>query len=365
MTANKRFKQRVRARSAKTGESYTAALRHFRTASGGAEVSEQRTGAISRTGTVGASVGGDGGSGNGAGGKRIRVAVAQTTLVDDPRDVAGLRAAGEQVRGLMREAAGAGARLVLFPEGAMCAPNKRLMSSVPDEVGPSDWSRFEWDVLQEELTAVARLAGELRLWTVLGAVHQLTAPNRPHNSLYVISDRGEVASRYDERLLSKTKVTYVYAPGATTVTFDVDGVRFGCLLGMEVHYPELFAAYEQQGVDCVLFGTTGAGPTEQSKSFATEARGLAAANSMWVAFAAPASLGPITPSGLLGPDGTWLARCAASTDPAVVVGDLDDGAAEVEIAVRYARPWRREARGGLYEEHRVVADPRSEARSGF
>jgi len=25
------------------------------------------------------------------------------------------------------------------------------------------------------------------------------------------------------------------------VTFDVDGVRFGCLLGMEVHYPELFA----------------------------------------------------------------------------------------------------------------------------
>ena len=300
-----------------------------------------------------------------SGTKRIAVAVAQTTLVDDPRDVAGLRAAGEQVRKLMREAAGAGARLVLFPEGAMCAPNKRIMSSVPGEVGPSDWSRFEWDVLREELTAVAQLAKELRLWTVLGSVHRLTAPNRPHNSLYVISDRGEVAGRYDERWLSRTKVSFMYAPGATTVTFDVDGVRFGCLLGMEVHYPELFAAYEQQGVDCVLFGTTGAGPSEQSASFATEAQGLAAVNGMWVAFAAPASLGPVTPSGLLGPDGTWSARCAPSAAAAVVVGEIDDGAAEVEIAVRYARPWRRAARGGLYEEHRVVADPRSDARSAF
>ena len=277
--------------------------------------------------------------------KRIPVAVAQTTLVEDPRDVAGLRSAGEQVRKLMREAAGSGARLVLFPEGAMCAPSKWIMSSVPGEVAASDWSRFEWDVLHEELTAVARLAGELRLWTVIGAVHRLTPPNRPHNSLYVISDRGEVAGRYDERLLSKTKLTHMYAPGSTTVTFDVDGVRFGCLLGMEVHYPELFAAYEQQGVDCVLFATTGAPSSKQALSFATEAQGLAALNGMWVAFAAPASLSAVTPSGLVGPDGTWSARCAASPTPAVVLAKIDDAAAEVEIAVRYARPWRREARG--------------------
>ena len=297
------------------------------------------------------------------GGKRIRLAVAQTELTADPRDVAGLRAAGAGVRELMRQAAGGGARVVLFPEGAMCAPNKRVMSSVPDAVGPADWSRFEWDVLREELTAVAALAGELRLWTVLGSVHQLTPPNRPHNSLYVISDRGEVVSRYDERLLSKTKVTYMYAPGATTVMFDVDGVRFGCLLGMEVHYPELFADYERQGVDCVLFATTGTGVLTEP-SFATEAQGLAAVNSMWVAFAAPAESGTVMPSGLIGPDGKWSARCAESAAPAVVDGEIDDGASEVEIAVRYARPWRREARSGLYEQHRV-ADPRSEVRSVF
>ena len=65
----------------------------------------------------------------------------------------------------------------------------------------------------------------------------------------------------------------MYAPGATTVTFDVDGVRFGCLLGMEVHYPELFAAYEQQGVDCVLFATTGAGASVQARPSRPRPRG--------------------------------------------------------------------------------------------
>ena len=86
---------------------------------------------------------------------------------------------------------------------------------------------------------------------------------------------------------------------------------------------------------------------------------------MWVAYAAPASLGAVTPSGLVGPDGAWSARCAASPAPGVVIGEIDDGAAEVEVAVRYARPWRREARSGLYEAHRVVADPRSDVRRAF
>jgi hypothetical protein len=58
MTANKNLKRRVRARAAKTGESYTTALRHFRSTAGG-------------DGKVSAA-------------KAMRLAVAQTTLRDDP-----------------------------------------------------------------------------------------------------------------------------------------------------------------------------------------------------------------------------------------------------------------------------------------
>lgn len=66
---------------------------------------------------------------------------------------------------------------------------------------------------QVQLEATRELASKLKLWTVLGSVHQLTSPHWPHNSLYVISDPGELVTRYDERLLSNTKISFMYSPG--------------------------------------------------------------------------------------------------------------------------------------------------------
>jgi predicted amidohydrolase len=45
-------------------------------------------------------------------------------------------------------------------------------------------------------------------------------------------------TRYDERLLSNTKISYMYTPGSAPVTFEVDGFHFGCSLGIEPHFPE-------------------------------------------------------------------------------------------------------------------------------
>lgn len=337
MTANRNFKRRVRARAARTGESYTTALRHFRPSSTGDVMPEA---------------------------KRVRLAVAQTVAWEDPRDSAGLRASGAELRSVMREAREAGARVVHFPEGATCAPHKLVMSvDGPDRVGPSDWDRCQWDVLRRELATTAQLARELRLWTVLGSVHRLTAPHRPHNSLYVISDRGEVVTRYDERMLSKTKISYMYTPGRSPVTFEVDGVRFGCTLGMEVHFPELFTEYERLDTDCVLFSSTGATAPQNTAMFATEAQGHASANSYWVSFAVSAQHSASAPSGVISPDGEWLARCPAGTSSVTVV-DLDSDSQDVEMAVFRARPWRRMARAGLYDPH-FVRDTRSDDRSGF
>src|SRR3954451_1480096 len=65
MTAHRNFKRRVRARAAKTGESYTAALRHFRPTPSGEDMPEL-------TQTI------------------LRIAVAQSTVREDPTDVDGL-----------------------------------------------------------------------------------------------------------------------------------------------------------------------------------------------------------------------------------------------------------------------------------
>ena len=329
MTQNGSLKRRVRARSAKTGESYTAALQHIR----------QPTDSTAF--------------------RSIRLAVAQTSLFNDPRDISALHASGAEMRRLMGQAHKAGARLVHFPEGATCAPNKRIMSeNGPGEVGPSDWGRFEWAVLREELEAVGKLAKELKLWAVFGSVHQLTPPHRPHSSLYVISDRGALVTRYDERMLSNTKISFMYSPGKVPVTFDVDGVRFGCALGMEAHFPEIFTEYERLEVDCVLFSTTGETPSA-APAFAAEVLGHAASNTYWVSYSAHAPQNVAAPSGIAAPNGQWAALCQAGGAPSIAVTDITIDRDNP------ARPWRRKARAELYTAHQVSSDPRSDGRTLF
>ncbi|MBD9623185.1 MULTISPECIES: carbon-nitrogen hydrolase family protein [Ensifer] len=331
MTENRNFKRRVRARAAKTGESYTTALMHLRQASAEDLVAQPRL---------------------------LRLAVAQSGYFDDPRDAAALHHAGEGIRHLMREAHRAGARVLHFPEGATCFPNKRIMSTIgPREIGPSDWRRFEWTVLRKELDAIRTLARDLGLWTVLGSVHKLTEPHRPHNSLYVISDKGAVATRYDERMLSNTKVSFMYTPGTIPLAFEVDGVRFGCALGIECHFPELFIEYEQLNVDCVLFSTSG-GALANDIAFAAEVQGHASINRYWASFAVLAQPGLTAPSGIVSPDGQWAVRCSGD-GPSIVVADIG------RDPVDPARPWRRSARGGIYDPHIVSDDPRSSSRDMF
>jgi predicted amidohydrolase len=338
MTTNKNLKRAVRARAAKTGESYTSARRHLVADPVGPPEVDPHT--------------------------PMRIAVAQSVVRGDPGDRDQLAQSGRDLRRLMRDASEEGARLIHFGEGATCWPDKHLLSvDGPETVGASDWGRVDWDGLHEELRSIAALARELRLWTVLGSIHRLTPPHRPHNSLYVISDQGEVVTRYDERMLSNTKLQFMYTPGAEPVTFEVDGVRFGCSLGMEVHFPEIFGEDERLDVDCVLFSTMGTwtigAPTaEGSAVFAAEALAHAATNSYWVSYACSAQDAVHAPSGIVSPQGCWISRCPQDAVSAVVVGDLDDGAENL------ARPWRRRVRAGIYEPH-LVDDPRSDDRADF
>ncbi|MFF7191870.1 hypothetical protein ACFZAR_43590 [Streptomyces sp. NPDC008222] len=114
----------------------------------------------------------------------LRLAVAQSTVPEDPTDSASLRASGEEIRQLMREASAAGAKLAHFLEGAITYPGKHVMSSGPPGTpAAAAWSRIDWSVMRGQAQSVADLAGELGLWVVFGSLYPLTPPNRPHNSL--------------------------------------------------------------------------------------------------------------------------------------------------------------------------------------
>ncbi|MFE6736755.1 carbon-nitrogen hydrolase family protein [Microbacterium sp. NPDC057650] len=304
MTKNSNLKRRIRARSAHTGESYTSARRHL--------------------------VGSDEPEG-----RRITVAVAQTTLHDDPRSAEQLRSAGGRVRRLIAAAAAAGAALVLFPEGALTSPTRRGMADrLSDD--EADWSTVDRAAVAEQLATASAAAAEHRIWAVVGGIRLSEDDGRPANALFVFSDEGVLVDCYEERMLSHTKATYLYRAGTRPVIFDVAGVRFGCTLGMESHYPELFSDYERAGVDCVLFATTGL--SQAPGVFAVEAAGHAATNSYWVAYAGGVG-DEVSPSGVVAPDGQWAARGDGSES--IVVAELDTAAG------RIAREWRRASRAAL------------------
>jgi predicted amidohydrolase len=271
----------------------------------------------------------------------LRIAVAQSTVHEDPTNVALLRESGAEVRRLMKQAADTGARLVHFTEGAICFPSKRVMSELgPDEIGASDWSKAQWTVLKEELDRIAALSGELGLWTVIPSVHQLPAPSRPHNSAYVVSDQGKVVTRYDERMLSTTKITWMYTPGKEPVTFEMDGYRFGLALGLDVLFPELFTEYDRLDVDAVLvsYATNASG----SETVQTKARGCAATNTYWISLAVPANRAAGVESGVIDPHGNWAVESLADNAPAIAVTDLH----RLDVSV-IGRDFRRRTRARI------------------
>jgi predicted amidohydrolase len=300
MTANRALKRRVRARARRTGESYTAALRHFRSHQGET---------VPTTPDL----------------PQLRLAVAQTTFRTEPGDTQAFREAGAEVRRLMGEARAVDADVIQLAEATLCFPDKRALSRDPDQLTEADWTRFAWESSEDEIEQIRSAAASLRLWTVLGAQqrHQSDPPgNRPTTSLLVIDPEGTVVARYDERLLSRSKQAYLYAAGTHGVVIDVLGLRIALASGLEVLFPHLFSDYERQGVDCVLFSTAGPGDPTEADSLASSARTHALQNGMWVGYAVPSDKAPYAPAGIIAPGGAWAARCPTRVTPAIAVSDV-------------------------------------------
>lgn len=116
---------------------------------------------------------------------------------------------------------------------------------------------FDWSLLEACAREVLDVARECRIWVVLGSAHRLTAPHKPHNSLYVIDDRGRIVDRYDKRFCSgdsaeETEDLAHYTPGDHTSVFSIKGVRCGALICHDYRYPELYRDYARRGVRLVF-----------------------------------------------------------------------------------------------------------------
>lgn len=155
---------------------------------------------------------------------------------------------GRYVMRQMRHARKQGADVAHFPEACLSG---YAGADLPSYEG------FDWRLLDRVTTQILALAGELRLWVVLGSTHRLTGDHKPHNSLYVIDETGSIVDRYDKRFCSgdpaeSTGDLAHYTPGDHPSIFTISGVRCGALICHDYRYPELYREYKRHGVQLVF-----------------------------------------------------------------------------------------------------------------
>ncbi|HSX00355.1 MAG TPA: carbon-nitrogen hydrolase family protein [Patescibacteria group bacterium] len=271
----------------------------------------------------------------------FRIAIAQLPITGD------VHKNSIKVRKLMHAAAADSARLIQFPEGMLSGYAKNPIQ---------DWAEVDWELVHAELQLIAKLAAKLHLWVVLGSAHRLTPPNWPHNSLYIISDTGKIVNRYDKRMCSHTETTQFYSPGSAPVTFEIDGFRFGCLICIEVNFPQLFEEYSRLGVDCLLLSAY-----PEAKIFYTKSQAHAAIHNYWIGLSIPTDRAELMASTLIDPDGGTTAR--VQTKEGLLIATMDKKAPELDIALNKARPWRVIASTGEFYKNHRVDDPRSADRT--
>ena len=166
----------------------------------------------------------------------LKVATCQFAVGDD------IRRNALQIQRFLHKAKKAGADIVHFPESAASG---YVGADFPN------FEEFNWQMLKEEAEKIMALAKELHLWVVLGSSHRLTPPNKPHNSLYLISPDGKIVDRYDKRFCTKGDLKY-YTPGNHFVNFTINGVKCSMLICFDLRFPELYRQLCKQDVNCIF-----------------------------------------------------------------------------------------------------------------
>ncbi len=168
----------------------------------------------------------------------LRAALVQLTATPD------YQANLDKAERMVREAASAGAELVILPEMfPFIGPEDRKVELAEPLDGPL-LSRF------------AALAAELRCWLVAGCVPERTdEPGRVYNTQVVFDDRGQRRGLYRKIHLFDISVaegavfqeSASVKPGTVPVTVDTPWGRLGLATCYDLRFPELLRALVDEG----------------------------------------------------------------------------------------------------------------------
>ena len=263
----------------------------------------------------------------------------------------------ERIKRQLRGAKKRGAHLVHFSEACLSGYLGAELKSVRET---------DWDCVRQCLQEIRDLTAELGLHVVLGCNHQLTGSRKPHNSLYVIDDRGHVATRYDKLFCTGSNESdgdlAHYTPGSELITFAVRKIKCGLLICHDYRYPELFREYKRRGVQLMLVSFHNADMRAKQyrhyqMSVPATLQAAAASNYYWVS-SNNGTRKYAWPGFVVNPEG-WIVSKARAHRAGVIVTDIDT---DVKLYDASAA-WRDRCLRGVYHSGRAVVDKRSRDRT--
>jgi predicted amidohydrolase len=178
----------------------------------------------------------------------------------------------------------------------------------------ASFENFDWELLREETRKIMATAGELGLWVILGSVHELTSPNKPHNSLYLIGPQGKIVDRYDKRFCTEGDLKRL-TPGSRFVNFMINNVKCSLLICFELRFPELYRELYKQGVRCIFqsfYNARQKGPSVHTYIMRQTMQCHAATNNFWVSMSNASGYYSPYPSCFIEPDGRIVRELAAN-----------------------------------------------------
>jgi len=246
----------------------------------------------------------------------MRIALAQIQSGAEPTANLAL------VEDYTRQAAEAGAQMVLFPEATMC----RFGVPLAPIAEPLDGS---W---ASAVRAIAERAGVV----VVAGMFVPADDGRVTNTL--LATGPGVEAHYDKIHLYDAfgfAESDTVAPGHEPVLITVDGVNVGLTLCYDVRFPELYVELAERGAQLITVHAswgTGPGKLEQwtllARARAIDTTGVVAAVGQAYPGDELAKAGPVGVGGSLIASATGEVLASAGADPQLLVTDVDLDAAQ-------------------------------------
>jgi deaminated glutathione amidase len=277
----------------------------------------------------------------------------------------------------MREARRRGAHVVHFPEACLSGYAGADFES---------YAGFDWKLLEDSTQRVLDEAGAVGIWVLLGSTHKLSGRTKPHNSVYVIDDRGRVVDRYDKRFcagpVSEDSGDLAhYSSGNHFSVFTINAVRCGALVCHDARYPELYRQYKRRGVR-VMFHSYHAGNVSKKTwkqigrqvgerfhklnrastipgiVFPATMQSMAANNHLWISCSNSSARQSCFPAFFVRADGVMTGRLRRNVAGLLISAvDTDESLYDSTVA------WRDRAIEGIYHSGTSVRDKRSRIRT--